>query len=61
VAAGEEREQVAEQYFVAFPKSRRFAETHGFSFWVLRPRRVRFIAGFGKNHWIEPAEWPSPT
>ena len=28
---------------------------------MLRPRRVRFIAGFGDIHWIEPADWAGPT
>jgi putative heme iron utilization protein len=57
VVSADDRDQVAEQYFTRFPKSRRFSETHGFSFWVLKPRRVRFIAGFGKIHWIEPDDW----
>ena len=65
-ATSEEREAVAEAYFERFPSSRRFADTHGFQFWLLRPKRVRFIGGFGKIHWIEPDAWraaatPSPA
>lgn len=59
VAADDERAAVAELYFARFPSSRSYERTHGFAFWVLTPRRVRFIGGFGKIHWIEPADWAS--
>jgi putative heme iron utilization protein len=52
-----DRDQVAELYFATFPTSRRFSETHGFTFWALTPKRVRFIGGFGRIHWIEAADW----
>ncbi len=57
VLTGEGRDAVSELYFARFPMSRRFANTHGFSFWALQPKRIRFIGGFGKIHWIEPAVW----
>ncbi|MFT5291630.1 MAG: putative heme iron utilization protein [Planctomycetota bacterium] len=48
---------VGEAYFELFPASRQFAGTHGFQFWVLQPKRIRFIGGFGKIYWIEAEDW----
>jgi heme iron utilization protein len=59
VLEGDARDAVSELYFARFPMSRRFANTHGFSFWGLQPKRIRFIGGFGKIHWIEPSDWSS--
>ncbi|MCA8921900.1 MAG: pyridoxamine 5'-phosphate oxidase family protein [Planctomycetes bacterium] len=54
---GAEREAIAARYYARFPASARFAETHDFAFWAITPRRVRYIAGFGKIHWIEAEAW----
>ena len=54
---GEDRDAVSELYFARFPMSRHFANTHDFAFWAFEPKRIRFIGGFGKIHWIEPADW----
>ena len=59
VLEGDARDAVSELYFARFPMSRRFANTHGFSFWGLQPKRIRFIGGFGKIHWIAPSDWSS--
>lgn len=46
---------VAERYYRYFPASRDYHKTHDFAFWRLKPRRLRFIGGFGRIHWQEPA------
>jgi heme iron utilization protein len=43
-----------ERYYRCFPDSRGYHQTHGFLFWRLQPRRLRFIGGFGAIHWLEP-------
>ena len=45
----------AERYYRFFPGARGYHQTHGFEFWRLSPRRLRFIGGFGAIHWLEPA------
>lgn len=47
---------VAERYYRFFPAARAYAGTHDFSFYALRPVRLRYIGGFGKIGWIEPHE-----
>jgi putative heme iron utilization protein len=52
--AADERD-VADRYYRFFPAARDYHLTHGFQFWRLQPRRLRFIGGFGAIHWLEPA------
>lgn len=47
---------VAERYYRFFPAAAAYADTHDFSFYALRPVRLRYIGGFGKIGWIEPQE-----
>ena len=44
---------VREAYFARFPESKNYFGTHDFAFYRLEPVRLRYIAGFGKIHWIE--------
>lgn len=44
-----------ERYYRYFPAARAYADTHDFAFYALRAVRVRFIGGFGKIGWMEPA------
>lgn len=46
----------AERYYRYFPAARAYAGTHDFGFYALRAVRLRFIGGFGKIGWIEPAD-----
>ena len=41
------------RYLRYFPSSESYFETHDFSFYRIRPRRARFIGGFGQIFWIE--------
>jgi putative heme iron utilization protein len=54
--AGEAADAPAERYYRYFPAARAYAGTHDFGFYALRAVRLRFIGGFGKIGWIEPAE-----
>jgi len=55
--APSEQSAIATQYYARFPASRRYANTHDFAFYAITPRRLRYIAGFGKIHWIEADAW----
>ncbi len=50
----EESEAAADRYYQYFPQSRNFHKVHDFDFYRLELVRARYIAGFGKIHWIEP-------
>lgn len=54
--AGEAADAPAERYYRYFPAARAYAGTHDFGFYALRAVRLRFIGGFGKIGWIEPAD-----
>ncbi len=47
---------IAARYYRFFPAAAAYAGTHNFSFYALRPLRLRYIGGFGKIGWIEPQE-----
>lgn len=47
---------VMERYFRHFPNSRRYIELN-FFFYRLRPMAIRYIAGFGAVHWLEPSSF----
>lgn len=46
---------LGERYFAFFPEARSYHKAHDFAFWRLRPVRLRYIGGFGKIHWFDPA------
>lgn len=46
---------IGERYFAFFPEARSYHKAHDFAFWRLRPVRLRYIGGFGKIHWFDPA------
>lgn len=52
---------VAESYYGFFPAARRYGQAHDFALWWLQPLRVRYIAGFGRIHWVEAADWVPPA
>ena len=47
---------IAARYYRFFPAAAAYAGTHDFSFYALRPVRLRYIGGFGKIGWIEPQQ-----
>lgn len=50
----ESRDEVAARYYRYFPEARDYHLTHGFAFFRLAVKRLRFIGGFGAIHWLEP-------
>ena len=52
---------LAARYFRRFPHARNYRRAHDFSFYRLLPRRVRYIGGFGRIHWLETAEVCTPS
>jgi putative heme iron utilization protein len=56
-----EVEAVQARYYAFFPEARHYGAAHGFDFYWLEPKRVRYIAGFGKIFWIEAEDWAVPT
>ena len=54
--AGDVAAAAGERYYRYFPAARAYAGTHDFGFYALRAVRLRFIGGFGKIGWIEPAD-----
>ena len=41
------------RHYRFFPNSKSYHGTHDFKFYRLQPKRVRYIGGFGKIHWVE--------
>ncbi|OUR99901.1 hypothetical protein A9Q84_02405 [Halobacteriovorax marinus] len=51
--------RAVELYTHFFPESKRYFETHDFSFFKLCAEKIRFIEGFGKINWISKDEYQS--
>ncbi|MDV6328170.1 DUF2470 domain-containing protein [Idiomarina sp. Sol25] len=51
---------LGELYFRRFPSALSYRNAHDFKFWQMDAEHVRYIGGFGKIFWINPAEWLLP-
>lgn len=51
-----EIDDAADRYYRFFPQSTDYHKIHDFEFFRLEPVRYRYIGGFGRIHWIEPAK-----
>ena len=49
--------EVSERYFSFFESARGYSKFHDFRFIAIAPIRIRYIAGFGRIHWVENEEW----
>ncbi len=49
------------RYYSYFPQSRDYHKTHGFDFFVIEPRRIRFIGGFGRIYWLDADAFLKPN
>lgn len=56
-----EKEALHEKYYRYFPKSRDYHKAHNFHFYQLQPVSIRYIGGFGKIFWLEPADFRSTS
>lgn len=54
-AVGRDERDAIERYYAFFPDARDYHLTHDFHFYRLLPVRVRYIGGFGRIYWLEPA------
>ncbi len=45
------------RYYSYFPHSLDYHKTHGFDFYRLHIKRIRFIGGFGRIHWLDPEQF----
>ena len=52
-----EDESVKAQYFSLFKQAEAYQQTHDFMFYKIIQKRVRYIGGFGKIHWINQEDW----
>jgi putative heme iron utilization protein len=48
------------RYLRFHPQAESYFAMHDFSFYRIEPVRVRYIGGFGRIHWVEPAQYLSP-
>ncbi|XP_040582640.1 uncharacterized protein [Lepeophtheirus salmonis] len=51
------QEQTSQQFFMQFPDSEKYQQTHDFSFYQLNTHKVRYIGGFGDIHWFDKTTW----
>ncbi len=54
LAPGAAHDAAAARYLRFFPEAETYDRMHDFAFHVIRPRRLRYIGGFGEIHWFEP-------
>ena len=54
VVSQAELDDIVSRYAAIVPAAASYHETHNFHYWRLRPRRIRYIGGFGKIRWLEP-------
>ncbi|MCG3200864.1 MAG: hypothetical protein NFCOHLIN_00726 [Gammaproteobacteria bacterium] len=59
--ADAEIDPAADRYYRFFPQSIDFHKVHDFDFFVLQPVKFRYIGGFGRIHWIDPARLLRPN
>ncbi len=51
---------VHSRYLRYFPAARDLLALGDFSFWTIEPKRLLFIRGFGRIHWIDPDAFRPP-
>ncbi len=49
-------EDIKKRYISYYPAAESYFKTHDFSFYRIKPVRLRFIGGFGKIYWIETGD-----
>jgi hypothetical protein len=43
------------------PNAEQYFGMHDFLFYRIEPTAIRYIGGFGKIHWVEPASYSAPA
>lgn len=54
-----DKDALGPRYLRYFPQAEAYFDMHDFNFYRITPRRVRWIGGFGKVHWLEPEAYLS--
>lgn len=49
------------RYLRYLPQAEAYFAMHDFSFYRIRPVRIRYIGGFGHIHWVEPEHYLAPA
>jgi putative heme iron utilization protein len=52
--------ELAEQFYLQFPESRAYQNTHDFNFYRVHTEHVRYIGGFGQIHWLSTEHFILP-
>lgn len=60
-AAPARSETIRRRYLRFFPTAGRLLALGDFSFWIVTPRRLRFIGGFGDIAWLSPETYAPPA
>jgi len=55
-----EKDALGPRYLRYHPQAEGYYAMHDFAFWVIEPKRIRYIGGFGRIHWIEPEAYLLP-
>lgn len=56
----EEKDRLAPRYLRFHPQAEAYFAMHDFQFYCIEPLRIRYIGGFGRIHWVEPAAYLCP-
>ena len=51
-----EEDILGKRYLRFFPEAQSYFKAHGFHYYRINPKRIRYIEGFGKIYWIESKE-----
>lgn len=60
-AADEDYDDLAARYERYFPESRVYHKVHDFNFYVIKPKKARYINGFGEIHWVNVDTIANPS
>ncbi len=55
-----DKSELGPRYLRFHPQAASYFTMHDFSFYRIEPVRIRYIGGFGKIHWVEPAQYLFP-
>ncbi len=54
------KESIGPRYLRFHPQAETYFAMHDFQFYRIEPLRIRYIGGFGRIHWVEPAAYLCP-
>ncbi len=52
-----DKSALGQRYLRFHPQAESYFSMHDFSFYRIEPVRIRYIGGFGRIHWVEPAQY----